>query len=434
MVSGGPIGGHRALKRELGLLAVTLSGVGIILGAGIYALLGQGAGLAGNAVWLSFVISAVIALLTGLSYAELSSMLPKAAAEYEYTARAFGRRAGFVIGWLVIASGVIGAATVATGFGGYFTGLFIGIPPIYPALALLAVVSMLLYIGVRESTSVAILFTLIETSGLLFIIAVGLPYLGSVDYLEMPLGIGGVLQGAALLFFAYQGFEEMVKMSEETKDPERTVPQGLMLAVIITIVLYVFTAISAVSVQGWQALAGTSAPFAEVARVAVGDTGQIVLSIIALFATANTVLLMLFASSRITYGMAASRALPAALARVHPIRRTPHVAIAVMMVVAMLFLFGGDIGFIASMTNFTLFVTFAVINGVVLVLRIHDPDAPRPFRVPGSIGRIPILPILGIATCGLLILQLEATIIALGCILTAIGAVVATVGIPRGSR
>jgi len=433
MAMGAPTDGHGALKRELGLLAVTLSGVGIILGAGIYALLGRGAGLAGNAVWLSFVISAVIALFTGLSYAELSSMLPKAGAEYEYTAKAFGRRSGFVIGWLVIASGAIGAATVATGFGGYITGLFVGIPSIYPALVLIAVLSALLVLGVRESTAVAILFTLIETSGLIFIIAVGLPYLGSVNYFEMPLGIGGVLQGAALLFFAYQGFEEMVKMSEETKEPERTVPMGLMMAVIITIVLYVLTAVSAVSVVGWQVLAGSPAPFAEVAHVAVGDAGLLLLSVIALFATANTVLLMLFAASRIAYGMAASRSLPAILARVHSVRRTPYVAIVVMMIVAMLFLFAGDIGFIASLTNFTLFVTFAVINGVVLVLRIQAPNAPRPFRVPGSLGRFPIPPILGIVTCGLLIVQLEAVIIVLGCILTAVGAIIAVVSIPHGS-
>jgi APA family basic amino acid/polyamine antiporter len=111
------------LKRVLGLFEVTLSGIGIILGAGIYALIGEAAGLAGNAVWISFAISALVALLTGLSYAELSSMFPKASAEYEYTAAAFSRRLGFVIGWMIIFSGVIGAATVSLGFAGYFQSL-----------------------------------------------------------------------------------------------------------------------------------------------------------------------------------------------------------------------------------------------------------------------------------------------------------------------
>src|SRR3972149_7651489 len=113
-----------ALKRELGLLEVTLSGVGIILGAGIYAIIGKASGLTGNSLWISFAISALIAIFTGLSYAELSSLFPKASAEYEYTANAFGRRLAFIIGWLVILSGVIGASTVALGFGGYLKALF----------------------------------------------------------------------------------------------------------------------------------------------------------------------------------------------------------------------------------------------------------------------------------------------------------------------
>ncbi|MDD1679424.1 MAG: amino acid permease, partial [Methanomicrobiales archaeon] len=242
------------LRRELGLMEVTLSGVGIILGAGIYVLIGEAAALAGNAVWLSFVFAALIAVFTGLSYAELSSMFPTAGAEYDYTARAFHHRLAFIIGIMVILSGVIGASTVALGFAGYFSA-FTHLPILPVAVGILLLLAVLTARGIRESTTVAILFTLVEAGGLLGIIAIGLPHLGSVDYLEMPSGLPGVFAGAALIFFAYQGFEEMVKFSEETREPEKTIPRGLILALIITIVLYLLVAVAAVSAVGYQHLA-----------------------------------------------------------------------------------------------------------------------------------------------------------------------------------
>jgi len=217
-----------SLKRELGLLEVTLSGVGIILGAGIYVLIGQAAGLAGNALWLAFGLSAIIALLTGLSYAELSSMFPKAGAEYDYVANAFNKRLAFVIGWLVFLSGVLAAATVALGFAGYFAALT-SVPLIISAVVLLVLLTVLLGYGVKETARVAVIATLIEAAGLVLIIALGLPHLGSVNYWEMPQGFSGLFAASALIFFAYQGFESMVKFSEETRSPETTVPKALVL-------------------------------------------------------------------------------------------------------------------------------------------------------------------------------------------------------------
>ncbi|MBE0522432.1 MAG: amino acid permease, partial [Candidatus Methanoperedenaceae archaeon] len=146
------------LKRELGLFEVTLSGVGIILGAGIYALIGKAAGLAGNSVWMSFAISAVVALFTGLSYSELSSMFPRAGAEHEYIKNAFGKVTAFIIGWLIILSGIIGASTVALGFGGYFSSLF-HTPAIPSAIILIVLLSFVLFLGIKESVFFAILFT-----------------------------------------------------------------------------------------------------------------------------------------------------------------------------------------------------------------------------------------------------------------------------------
>ena len=409
-----------ALKRELGLLEVTLSGVGIILGAGIYALIGKAAGLAGNSIWISFALSALIAVFTGLSYAELSSMFPKASAEYEYVTNAFSKKLAFIIGWLIIWSGVFGASTVALGFAGYFNAIF-DVPVKISALVLIAALSFLILYGIKESAWFAITATLIEAAGLVIIIFIGLPYLGNVDYFEMPHGLEGVFEASALVFFAYIGFEGIVKLSEETKAPEKTIPRGLMLAILISIILYVLVAISAVSVVGWERLSTSEAPFADLAFSVLGRDGFIVLSVIALFATANTVLLMLIAASRITYGMADSFSLPGVLAQVHPSRRTPWIAILSMMALSMVFVFAGDIKFVANVTNFTIFVTFIVVNAALIMLRYTKPELERPFKVPLTIGKFPVLPLLGLAFCIFMLAQLSMQVLAVGMMLTVLG-------------
>jgi APA family basic amino acid/polyamine antiporter len=412
------------LARSLGLVEVTLAGVGIILGAGIYALIGTAAAGAGNAVWLSFAISAVVALFTALSYAELSSMFPRAGAEYEYTAAANGDFVAFVVGWLIIFSGMVGAAAVALSFGGYL-GSLVDIPHVLSAALLIGVLTLIIIIGIRQSAAIAGLFTLIEGGGLILVIVAGLPYLGSVDYFEMPLGMTGVFSAAALVFFAYLGFEEMVKFSEETTTPERTVPIALMIALVICTVLYILVSLSAVSVVGWEVLASSDAPFAEVATAAWGGRAAGALSVIALFATANTVLLMLIASSRISYGMARSGTLPRPLSLVHRTRKTPWIAVIVIAAGALLFLSADDIGLVANVTNFTLFLTFTVVNLSVIVLRIRDPDRVRPFRVPGTVGVLPILPVCGIVSCLFLLGQLTAEVVGIGAVLTITGGIAA---------
>lgn len=417
------------LKRELGLFEVTLSGIGIILGAGIYALIGKGAGLAGNALWLSFAISAAIAVFTGLSYAELSAMFPRAGAEFEYVKPAFGRRAASVIGWLIILSGIIGASTVALGFAGYGSALT-GIDRTILSSGLIIGLTLLLTRGVRISALFAILFTLIEMAGLVIIILIGIPSFGRVDYLEMPLGIPGILTAASLVFFAYIGFEDVVKLAEETREPERNIPRGLLAAMAVSIVLYILVSVSAVSIVGWQALAASEAPFAAVAGQALGGGASLLLSTIALFATANTVLLMLLASSRISYGMAGAGHLPAALGYVHETRGTPIWATLAVGAGASLFTLFGDIGFAAELTNFTLFLTFSVINASVILIRIRHPRDHRPFRVPGSFRGIPLLPVAGVVASVALLTRLDPAVIGLGMVLVAIGSGYALLKVP----
>lgn len=401
------------LKRALGLPEVTLSGVGIILGAGIYALMGEAAGLAGNAVWIAFGISAVMAACTGLAYAELSSMFPRASAEYAYVGRAFGQTAAFLVGWLILASGVLSAATVALGFGGYVSGLT-GIPAVPAALLLIAGLAAIGVYGIRETALFAIVMTLVEAGGIVFVIVIGIPYLGSVDYFAMPKGLSGVFQASALVFFAYMGFEEMVKLAEETREPEKTIPRALVLALAAAVVLYMLVTVSAVSVLGWEGLAATPAPFAAIAEAALGGSASLLISLVALCATANTSLLLIVATSRLAWGMAGDRALPALLARVHPIFGTPWVAVAAAAAVAAAFTLTGEIAYVANATNFALFLTFALINATVIFLRRREPDIPRPFRVPLDVRGVPLVPLLGIFFSFFLLLQIEIEVVLLG--------------------
>ncbi len=404
------------MRREIGLFAVTSWGVGIILGAGIYVLVGEAAGIAGNSVWLSFIIGAMVASLTGLSYAELSSVFPRDAAEYVYVKIACGCEIlSFMVGWLTILTGIISASTVALGFAGYFQGLF-GVPRVLAALVLIAILSYINFLGIKESTRMNILFTLVEAAGLVLLIAIGLGSLGNVNLLEAPNGSSGILSAAALIFFAYLGFEDIVNIAEETKKPEKTIPKALILSVLITTFLYVLVALISVSLVDWQTLGLSNAPLASAASQVLGENAFTVMSIIALFATSNTVLIMLVVGSRMVYGMAKEGAFPRVLSRVDPRKETPRLAILVTMFVSIIFLFMGDLELVAALTSFGAFITFAFVNISLIYIRYRRAELERPFRAPLNIGKFPITGLLGLLTCLFLVSQFNTTVILSGSI------------------
>lgn len=383
------------LERRLGPIAVSLSGIGIILGAGIYVLIGEAAGEAGNGVWLAFVIGALVAAPTGLAFAELAAMFPEAGAAASYTREAFGVRTAFLTGWFDIAVSTVGAAAVALGFGGYLDDIAsLGTTPM--AIAVLIACGLIAYVGVRETATVAIAFTLAEAAGLVFVIAVGLPNFGDGDLFLLEQGWIGVLGAGSLVYFAYQGFEEIATLSEETIDPRKNIPRAIVIAVIVTTTLYVLVAIAAVSSIPWQDLADSDAPLADVVEVVAGDRWADAITAIALFATFNTVLLLIATGARISYGMARRRLLPSVLGRVSTTRRTPWVATLIITVVAILLASGGDIGFIAQVTNFAVFGLFAIVNAAVIALRRSRPTTHRPFRLPGTINGIPVIAAVGL--------------------------------------
>ncbi|MBN2603990.1 MAG: amino acid permease [Candidatus Thermoplasmatota archaeon] len=410
------------LERSLGFWEVTLMSVGIILGAGVYVLIGEASGLSGNGLWISFIFAAVVASFTGLSYAELSSRFPEAGAEYVYVEHSFGKNFAWIVGWLIIAGSIIGAATVAIGFANYFSALF-KTPIVTIALAVLVVCGIILIIGVKETAAFTILFTLIEAAGLFVIIAIGLPYFGTVNYLEFAEGMKGVIEAGVLIFFGYIGFESITRLASETKDPERNIPRAIIFSIIITTIIYILVGISAVSVVSWQQLSQSEAPLAIVAQQIFGENSFIILSAIALFSTFNTVLVMLLSGSRIIYGIAEKKALPKFFLIVSKKTLTPWVSIICVIGIATVFLIFGNIKTVANLTNFTIFATFILVNSSLIYLRIKKPISSG-FRVPLSIKNIPILPVFGIITSFFMIINLSYDVLLIGLVLIIVGFIV----------
>jgi len=406
------------LRRDLSLLEITLVGIGNILGAGIYVLMGKAAGLAGNMVWASFLFAGLTAALSALSYMELSSMYPRAGAEYEFARRAFGERTGLFVGLLVIYYVAITASAVALGFGRYFSNIF-GSGVLIGAISLYIVLSLVMVYGIKESARLAILMTFIEFSGLVIIIYVGIPYLGTVNYFEAP-NLSGVFEASALIIFAFLGFEDIVRLSQETKDAEETTPKALLIAIFFTVLLYICVAVASVSVLDFRVLGISDIPLAEVAAVGFGEKAFVLLSWIALFSTTNTVLVVMLGGSRIVYGMADSGSLPKIFARVHHKLKTPWTAIFGIACFSSLFVFLGDIATVANIANFMIFIVFFIVNISLIKLRYTDPERRRPFKIPVSIGRFPLFPALGALSAVFLFSQIGKEIMLYGFFLAGI--------------
>jgi APA family basic amino acid/polyamine antiporter len=421
------------LRRRVGLLGASASGVAIVLGAGIYVLVGDAAGIAGNGAWIAFAIGALLAAGTGLSYAELTAALPEAGAAATYADEAFGRHTAFVTGWLDVAVNAIGAPAVALGFGHYLSALT-GIDPTLAALGLIATCATVVLAGVTQTVGLGALFGAIELAGLLAVIVAGAPYIGSTDLLAIHGGAAGLLGAAALVFFAYEGFEEIATLAEEVHDPFRNIPRALLLAIAVTTTVYVLVAMVAISVVPWQDLAASGAPLAVVMERAAGPRVAQAIALIALFATSNTVLLLLATGPRAMYGMANRRLLPSWLGLVWARRRTPWVAILLLASVAGAFALTGSVAFIAEVTNFAVFTLFVVVNASLIQLRITRPDLPRPFRLRPAIGPVPLASAVGLGGAIMLAAFMDRHAIAVGAALLVIGVALSFVVVPRDHR
>lgn len=362
------------LLRSIGPFQLTLYGLGSMLGSGIYGLIGQAAGQTGNAVWLAFIVAMVAALVTALSYASLGSRYPRAGGAAYIAERAFKMPLlSFVVGLAVVCSGLTSIATQSQVFAvnlGSMLGLT-ALPVWAIAIGFLLIVTGLVLRGIRESMWVNVVCTLIEAAGLLLVIAVGIPYWGSVNLLETPSLPGGdalvvlVIQGAVLTFFAFIGFEDTLNVAEECRDPQRTIPIALISAMVLGALIYVAVAITSVSVVPWQELAAAPAPLAEVMERAAPAVPAMIFTGITLFAVGNTALVNYVTGSRMVYGMARQGLLPEALGRVHERTQTPHIATAALLVLLVPLAFFGSIAELASATVLLLLVVFAIVNGAL---------------------------------------------------------------------
>lgn len=425
-------GAVKKLKRNITTIEAIFYGLGIIIGAGIYVLIAPASETAGNAVWMAFLIAATLATFTGLSYAELGSMFPKSAAEYVYIRRAYNSHLyAFIIGWLIMFTAILSISTVALGFTGYFAD-FIGVSleqsvvivPII-SVALIALMSLVNYVGIKETSKTNVIMVSTVIVGLIVVIAVGVSdfdNFGSIDYFQMPFGFQGVFIAASLIFFAYLGFEEIVNIAEETKKPRKVIPRAIIMAVIISTALYILTALSVISILGWENVAASGAPLADAARVALGPIGGIALSGLALFATASTVLGLILVNSRMMWGMSKNGSLPKIFSKLGK-RGTPYAALIATAIGASILVFMGDVGELASVTSMGSLFIFLSVNLVLIWLRYIRPDMVRPFKIPLNIGKYPLIAGIGVVISIFMLFQFNVDQVFIGVVVAGIGVV-----------
>jgi APA family basic amino acid/polyamine antiporter len=407
------------LHRTLSFWQVTVSGIGIVIGAGIYVLIGPATEEASAAVWMSFAFAAMLAALTGLSYAELAGMFPSAGAEYSFARHAYNEFAGFVTGWLMVSANIIAASAVSIGFAHYVQH-FADVEFRVPAVCLIALLTIVIAGGIQRSIWLSVGLVVLQIGGLLLVVTAGAPHFGERSLTD-DATISGIWGAAALIFFAFIGFDEVVTLSEETKDAAKTIPRALLLALGVSTVLYVLVAISSVSVVGAPAVAESDTPLTLVIAHNWGDRAGDIVAVIALASTTNTTLLVMTAASRLLFGMSRDGSLPPALSRVNLAGRAPWVAAGVAGGVAVAMVFVGDISLVASATDWAVYAIFIVVNAALITLRFKMPESQRTFRTPLSIGRLPLLPLAGIVVAALMSVQLESTAWVIGLLALAAG-------------
>ena len=405
------------LKRTVGPGQMMLYGVGSMLGAGIYGLVGRAAGQMGGAMWIAFLVAMCAALLTGLSYASIASRYPRAAGAAYATQRAFRTPwLSYLVGLTVVASGIASAATQSkvvalnlnSMLGLQFGVMIAGVPLeiILLALGFLALVGGIVYRGITESLWANTICTLIEAFGLVLVIAVGFRFWGQADLMEVavtPANPEGaltaalVLQGALLTFFSFLGFEDMLNVAEEVKHPERNMPIAMIGAMAIVCTLYMAVAVTAVSIVPWNELATAPAPLRAVIERAAPWFPAIGFTFITIAAVANTALVNTIMGSRMLYGLSRQGLLPKPLGKVHGRRRTPHIAIGVLMVVIAALQFAGDISQLASATVLLLLLVFTIVNSALIVLKRREGNLAGCFNAPA------LIPALGALICLVLI-------------------------------
>jgi basic amino acid/polyamine antiporter, APA family len=409
------------LKRALGALDLTALGIGAIIGAGIFVLTGVAAArLAGPGVTLSFVVSGFACAMAALCYAEFAAMIPVAGSAYSYSYATMGELVGWIIGWDLILEYAVGAAAVAVGWSGYLrvilTGIGINLPAALthapgsapgaiidlPALLIVLVISAILVAGISESARLNSIIVAIKLAAVGIVILVGIFYVRPANWRPFaPFGWHGIMKGAAVIFFAYIGFDAVSTAAEEVIEPQRNLPLGIIASLLICTVLYIIVAGVVTGMTPYKTI-DINAPLAS---AFVNQGLNFLSAIVSLGAVAgltSVLLVLLLGQSRIFFAISRDGLLPPLFSRIHPRFRTPYIptiitGIAVGLTAAFL-----PIQDIAELTNIgTLFAFVLVCIGVWILRRVH-PGLRRPFVTP----LVPLVPILGVVFCGYLMASL----------------------------
>ena len=357
------------LKRSLNLPLLTLYGLGNILGAGIYVLIGKVSALADIFTPVAFLVASILVATTAFTFSELSSRYPKSAGPALYLYKAFGlKQLSVVVGLLIMSTGVLSAATITTGFVGYFN-VFFNFPDPVVIIPLLLILTLLAIWGIKQSASIAAAITLIEIAGLLIIIWVGqnhifnfefIPYIKELTHAPSALWIG-IFSGAFLAFYAFIGFEDMVHVAEEVIEPEKNMPRAILLSLAISTLIYFLVALVSISALPIQDLGNSKAPLALIFKETTGLSPDIV-AVIGMLAIINGALIQIIMASRVVFGMSTQGWIPKALGNINAKTQTPiqaTVAVAIVILILTLWL---PIVTLAELTSLFILVIFSLMH------------------------------------------------------------------------
>ena len=398
------------LKRTLNLLDATSVGIGAIIGAGIFVVLGIAIGYAGPSVIISIIIAGIVASFTAFSFAELGSAIPKEGGAYEFAFELISPFAGFLVGCLWLFAQIVAGAAISLGFASYFVAIF----PTFSVKTVAVVAALMLtglnLVGIKQSATVNNILVIIKIAVLCLFIGFGIFQINPQNFSQFsPNGLYGVLQGAGFIFFAYLGFGRIAALGEEVKNPERNLPLSVLIALIVSIIIYVLTGFTATGLQNYQILAQSGSPIAEAAKAMGNSTIVAAVSFGALIATASVLLTNLIGLSRVAFAMARNAQLPKSVARVSSRLGTPYVSILAMGALLTILAFALDLKQTVAITSFAILSVHLTVNLSAIRLRKKMPGSRR-FRVP----LYPLIPSLGLFSCAILMfsLPLESWVVA----------------------
>jgi len=391
------------LKRTLNLLDATSVGIGAIIGAGIFVVLGIAIGYAGPSIIISIIIAGIVASFTAFSFAELGSAIPKEGGAYQFAFELISPFAGFLVGCLWLFAQIVAGAAISLGFASYFVAVFPAFSVKIVAVLAALVLTGLNLVGIKQSTTINNILVIVKIAVLCSFIGFGLFQTHPQNISQFsPNGLFGVLQGAGFIFFAYLGFGRIAALGEEVKKPERNLPLAILIALIVSLVLYVLTAFTAMGLQDYRILAQSGSPLAEAAKATGNFTLVAAVSLGALIATVSVLLTSLIGLSRVAFAMARNGQLPTSIARVSSRFGTPYVSVLMMGALLTVLAFALDLKQAAAITSFALLATHLIVNLSAIRLRKKMPSSATKFRVPF----FPLIPSLGLISCVILMFSL----------------------------